>query len=215
MPIRMSNGTAAMEPLTPERRRQQTRQHLLEAAATVFSREGFHGASLDEVAAAAGFTKGAVYSNFKSKDDLFVAVLDDRVRRQFDALEDLIAEQPDAEAHLSEIRQLISTDSWDSGFSVLYLEFVLYAARNPDARETLAAHFRRVREAFEQLIARQWERLGIEPDIPPRSVALIGTALMDGLATYRLIEPDAITDATLDSTLAFFAAAARGLGAPI
>jgi AcrR family transcriptional regulator len=57
------------EPLTPERRRAMTRQHLLDAAAIVFTRNGFHGSTLDEVAATAGFTKGAVYSNFGSKDE--------------------------------------------------------------------------------------------------------------------------------------------------
>src|SRR5919206_4615632 len=72
----------SFEPLTPERRRAMTRRHLLEAAAIVFARDGFHGATLDAVAAAAGFTKGAVYSNWRSKDDLFVALLDDRMERQ-------------------------------------------------------------------------------------------------------------------------------------
>jgi AcrR family transcriptional regulator len=66
----------AFEPLTPDRRRQQTRELLLEAAAKVLSERGYHGASLDEVASVAGFTKGAVYSNFKNKEDLFLALLD-------------------------------------------------------------------------------------------------------------------------------------------
>src|SRR5579862_5698159 len=68
----------ALEPLTPDRRRQQTRAYLLKAAEQVFSERGFHGATLDEVAAVAGFTKGAVYSNFQSKDDLFLALLEAR-----------------------------------------------------------------------------------------------------------------------------------------
>ena len=71
-----------IEPLTPARRREMTRRHLLDAAAVVFARDGFHGASLDDVAATAGFTKGAVYSNFKSKEDLFLAVFDDRFARE-------------------------------------------------------------------------------------------------------------------------------------
>ena len=71
------------EPLTPERRRAMTRQHLLDAAAIVFARNGFHGSTLDEVAATAGFSKGAVYSNFKSKDDLFLELFHDRIDRQF------------------------------------------------------------------------------------------------------------------------------------
>ena len=69
----------AFEPLTPQRRREMTKEHLLEAAAIVFARDGFHGASLDDIAALAGFTKGAVYSNFASKEDLFFAVYERRV----------------------------------------------------------------------------------------------------------------------------------------
>src|SRR6202034_428303 len=76
----------AIEPLTPERRRRQTRDHLLEAAAQVLAERGFHGASLDEVAAAAGFTKGAVYSHFKNKEDLFLAVLETLHARDMEEL---------------------------------------------------------------------------------------------------------------------------------
>src|SRR6202161_4537061 len=68
--------SATFEPLTPERRRQQTREHLLTAAAQVFAERGFHGATRDAVAAAAGFSKGAVYSNFRNKEDLFLALLE-------------------------------------------------------------------------------------------------------------------------------------------
>src|SRR3984893_11031732 len=76
----------ALQPLTPQRRRQQTREHLLAAAAEVFAERGFHGASLDVVAAAAGFTKGAVYSNFKNKEDLFLALLQANYDREMEEL---------------------------------------------------------------------------------------------------------------------------------
>ena len=85
MPTSISRSeclTLAIEPLTPAAGREMTRRHLLDAAAVVFARDGFHGASLDDVAATAGFTKGAVYSNFKSKEDLFLAVFDDRLARE-------------------------------------------------------------------------------------------------------------------------------------
>src|SRR5580698_9295265 len=81
----------AIEPLTPERRRRQTRDHLLDAAAQVLAERGFHGASLDEVAAAAGFTKGAVYSNFKNKEDLFLALLERYWIRESEALHGALA----------------------------------------------------------------------------------------------------------------------------
>src|SRR4029079_9282818 len=83
-------GTAPFEPRPPDRRRAMTRQHLLEAAAIVFARNGFPGATLDEVSARAGFTKGAVYSNFKSKDDLFLALLEDRTERQLAVVSDVL-----------------------------------------------------------------------------------------------------------------------------
>ena len=70
-----------------------TRRHLLDAAATVFARQGFHGASLDDVAAVAGFTKGAVYSNFASKDDLFLAVFEDRYAREQDEMHRVLTEE--------------------------------------------------------------------------------------------------------------------------
>src|SRR5688500_5424687 len=80
------SNARGFEPLTPDRRRAMTREHLLEAAARIFSRDGFHGASLDDIAATAGFTKGAVYSNFKSKEDLLLALMDQHMTEQFDEI---------------------------------------------------------------------------------------------------------------------------------
>src|SRR5262249_51184370 len=121
------------EPLTPERRRAMTRQHLLEAAAIVFARDGFHGATLDDVASTAGFTKGAVYSNFKNKEDLFLELLDDRVTRQLAVVFDVIDAGPhDKVEQFPRVRELLGADLfWDDDFATLYLEFVLYARRHP------------------------------------------------------------------------------------
>ena len=79
-----------IEPLTAERRRQQTREYLLHAAAQVFAERGFHEATIDEVASAAGFTKGAVYSNFKNKEDLFLALLEDAYARDTAAIKETL-----------------------------------------------------------------------------------------------------------------------------
>src|SRR5689334_13123417 len=126
------------EPLTPERRRAMTRRHLLDAAAVVFADKGFHGATIDEVAKAAGFTKGAVYSNFTSKDDLFLALLDDRSDRQFAIVTEVLDDGPrgrgDAAPRMRELIRsgaVFSDDTWET----LFLEFVLYARRNPEASE--------------------------------------------------------------------------------
>src|SRR5271168_2584331 len=104
------------EPLTPERRRQQTREHLLAAAAQVFGERGFHGASLDEVAAVAGFTKGAVYSNFKNKEDLFLALFKANYDREMDALRtSLSSSEVPPEARISEFVHLIRDQTIQAG----------------------------------------------------------------------------------------------------
>jgi AcrR family transcriptional regulator len=203
-----------LDPLTPQRRRELTRQHLIEAAAAVFAREGFYGASLDEVAAAAGFTKGAVYSNFKNKEDLFVAVLEDRMATQIASIQRLLDEDsrpPDEQ--LPEILNLISTSEFQPDWTVLFLEFALYAARNPAAREQIAAQLHRSRDAVERMVAIEYARRGVGPAIAPRSMATIALALFAGLDLHRLLDPEEVTTETLDEVLVLFALAARGMAA--
>jgi AcrR family transcriptional regulator len=194
------------EPLTPERRRAMTRQHLLEAAAIVFARNGFHGSTLDEVAATAGFTKGAVYSNFKSKDDLFLALLHDRIERQFAITTEVLDSGPhDITEQLPRMRELIrsATFLWDDAWHTLYLEFVLYAIRNPEARQKLAASIQREREFVQGLIDREYAAVGATTNHPTRDLAMISLALFSGLGMARLVDPTAVDEQTLDTTLSF------------
>jgi AcrR family transcriptional regulator len=195
----------SFEPLTPGRRRAMTRRHLLDAAAVVFARNGFHGSTLDEVATTAGFTKGAVYSNFRSKDDLFLALLEDRIERQFAVVTDVLEAAPrDAAAQLPRIRELFRGEMfWDDDFSTLYLEFVLYARRNPEARAKLAARAERSRALVQELIEHEYAIIGADPPYPTRQLAEISLALFGGFGIDRLVAPDAVTDETLNTTLTF------------
>jgi len=193
-----------LEPLTPERRRAMTRRHLLDAAAMVFAEKGFHGSTIDEVAKTAGFTKGAVYSNFTSKDDLFLALLDDRIDRQFaivtEVLESGSHEQADQRPRMRDLLRsgaVFSDDPWES----LYLEFVLYARRHPEAAEKLAARSVRERAFTQQLIEEEHAAVGRQPKYPTRELAEISLALFAGLGTARLIDPSAVTETTLDTVL--------------
>jgi AcrR family transcriptional regulator len=193
----------AIEPLTPDRRRAMTREHLLQAAAVVFARNGFHGSSLDEVAAAAGFTKGAVYSNFKSKEDLFVAVLDHRIQTQVGAFMDALGDFTKPPEETQPLIRDIVDSTWDDEGSALYLEFVVYAARNPEAREKLAALLERQHAAIAGVIRKEYERLGAEPDYPIDVLATISSALFEGLGVTRLINPALVNRDTVDAVLGF------------
>jgi AcrR family transcriptional regulator len=191
------------EPLTPERRRAMTRQHLLEAAAIVFSRRGFHGATLDEVAATAGFTKGAVYSNFKNKEDLFLELFDDRVARQLAVVAEVLeGGSHETAEQFPRIRELVRGDIfWSDDLSTLYLEFVLYARRHPEAQAKLAASARRTRSVVQQLIDEEYAAIGVTPTYSTLEIAQISLALFSGLGVDRLVDPLAVTEQTLDTTL--------------
>ena len=139
-----------------------TRQHLLDAAAIVFARNGFHGSTLDEVAATAGFTKGAVYSNFTSKDDLFLELLDDRIDRQFELVSEILeSSSHDAAEQFPRIREIFRSDMfWDDNFVALWLEFVLYARRNPEAQAKLVVSAQRSLAQVQTLIEHEYAAIG-------------------------------------------------------
>jgi AcrR family transcriptional regulator len=197
----------AFEPLTPERRRAMTRRHLLDAAAIVFTRNGFHGSTLDEVAATAGFTKGAVYSNFKSKDDLFLALLDDRIERQFAVATEVLDSGPhDTADQLPRVRELMRSGAffWDDAWNTLYLEFVLYSRRNPEAAAKLAASSQRTRAFVTDMVGTEYAAAATAgPKYPIDHLAEISLALFNGLAIDRMIDPASVTDETLDTVLSF------------
>jgi AcrR family transcriptional regulator len=194
------------DPLTPERRRQQTRDYLLQAAAHVFAERGFHGASLDEVAAAAGFTKGAVYSNFKNKEDLFLALLEANQQREMEALHATIeASDLPPEDRLTDFVTLIreQTTTLGHNWDILYQEFALYAMRNPGAREKLVefdtASIRKVAE----LIQSEQARHGIGPLEHPDHVAKIVIALFRGIGAMRALNADAVDEPFLETAMSF------------
>ena len=197
-----------LEPLTPARRQEMTRRHLLEAAATVFGEHGFHRATLDQVATAAGFTKGAVYSNFASKDDLFLALLDDRMDRQRELLADLMDSAETEGAKIDLTAQLVRSaaffgnDSW----SALYLEFVVYARRHPEAQKKLAAIAARSREYVTQMLADEFDRTGVSRGYQPEDVASVLIAVFEGIGIGRLVDPTAGGERAFDTLLSVLSA---------
>jgi AcrR family transcriptional regulator len=170
--------------LTRAESRAQTRAHLIEAAEAVFARRGFHGASIEEVADVAGYTKGAVYSNFASKDDLFLAVLEARQRAMVEFLESLAARATaSGEASLT----LPDLDWTNLDWCLLTFEFWLHALRNPQVGERLAEVYRQFRARLEPLLASF-----IGDGVGASEMAAVGIALYEGLALQRHLDPDAV-----------------------
>jgi len=204
-----------LQPLTPERRRQQTREHLLAAAAEVFAERGFYGATLDEVAAVAGFTKGAVYSNFKNKEDLFLALFKANYDREMDALRGVLAaSEAPPEDRISEFVALIRDQTARAGrnFNLLYQEFSLYAARNPVVREELNRIDEQGVLALAEILRAERVRVGLEPLASPIQTARIVELLFRGIGQLRVLQPDVADDEFVEAAIAFVA---RGLGDPV
>lgn len=207
-------GSAIMtvEPLTPERRRQQTRDHLLAAAAQVFSERGFHGASLDQVAAVAGFSKGAVYSNFESKEDLFLELLKAISEKEIQALHaTLRGSEVPPEERLADFVSLIREDAVRAGetFGVLYQEFWLYAVRNPKAREQLTRLDDENVRAVAEIIESDRKRQNLKETEGAEQIARIIIVLFRGVNLLGVLQPEVADDTLLETAIRFVA---RGLG---
>jgi AcrR family transcriptional regulator len=179
-----------------EIKQEQTRARLLEAAAAVFARRGYHVATLEEVAADAGFTKGAVYSNFESKADLFLAVFEERMAERVRRL----AERRELAEGDFPSRARALADNWmqsaaeDREGFLLELELAIQAARDPELSRRFAARGTATKQALESWIGAQQEEAGIRYELPVADLAVMMSALGLGLATEALNEPDAIRD---------------------
>jgi AcrR family transcriptional regulator len=175
--------------LTPERRRELTRTALVEAAAEVFARRGFDGASLEEIAEAAGFTRGAIYSNFGNKEDLLLAVVDRYNQTLFDAFSDRLDE-----AQTIEEKTVSGATLWrdlihrDPNLSALNLEFRLRALRDETFRERLLTLQKEHVHRIAQLIQRGTEGIGIKLTIAPQDLAEILNAATVGLSELAGID---------------------------
>jgi AcrR family transcriptional regulator len=181
-----------MARLTRTQRRQQTRARLLDAAGEVFARRGFHAATVDEVAEAAGYTKGAVYSNFANKDELFLALLDQRMDAQLQQVEALYAIESSEELLAAMRGRTEQEFAAARDFGVLTVEFWLYAMRNPAALAELAERYRQLRGRLAELITKRYARHQTPPPMPPEHLAALAIATDAGLFLQYFAEPGAL-----------------------
>ena len=136
-----------MPRLTRKEKQAHTRACLMQSAATVFARRGLQQASIDEVAEDAGYTKGAFYANFKSKEELFLAMLDERFTQRIEGIESVIAgEGSTAEKARRAGDNFVQGLSADREWERLFFEFSAYAARDDDFREELVTRYRTMRD---------------------------------------------------------------------
>jgi AcrR family transcriptional regulator len=174
-------------------RQAHTRTALVDAAERLFVAQGFHATSLDSVAAEAGFTKGAVYSNFASKEDLFFAVYERRLDARLAEFEEIIESAPTAwEAlHAAAMTAAPRSERGD-GWLAVFFEFWAHVLRHSELRERFATLHARIIEPLEAGLIRHAEETTTPLPEDPRKMALARYAMQLGLQLERLTQPDVV-----------------------
>jgi AcrR family transcriptional regulator len=180
--------------LSRAERREQTRQELLTAAEACFVTRGFHASSVDQVAERAGYTKGAVYSNFAAKEDLFFAVYERRVDQ---ALTEVVPglRQAGAERAFDWLATTtIERRGRDDGWLAVFFEFWAHVLRHPELRDRFAAIHARLLEPLADALRQLAEDRGLAlpSDVTASQVVLAWNAMEVGLGLERLTQPQAV-----------------------
>src|SRR4051794_22994211 len=189
--------------LTRAEKNAATTSALLDAAAQAFAERGFEATTMDVIAERVGLSKGALYYRYRTKEDLFLALLDERCAAYVAELDRLSTH---GWAALAEhFRAVVREGSWPR----LFLEFVSYASRHPRARRQLVKRTRALRAALARAIERQAAESGVELPVAAADIALALNALGNGLALERVADPRGVADRAFFELPALVLAGAR------
>jgi AcrR family transcriptional regulator len=176
--------------MTRAERRAQTRAALLEAAARVFVERGFTGASVEAIATEAGYTRGAFYSNFATKEELFAALLQER---GFELARSVARESGGmTPGEIGASAAAVHEHATAEWMVRLFLEVLAHAGRDPDTRRLAAGFWSGTRDIAAEQIGRSYAEAGREPPADPGEIASAFIALDVGLALQRYVDADAV-----------------------
>jgi AcrR family transcriptional regulator len=193
--------------------RDDTRDKLFEAAARVFEEQGIGGASIEAIAAAAGFTRGAFYSNFKSKDELIIAMIEDHVAQSIRRNLDLLSRHKNLADFIDTLKTVDRSRQDPLARSpLLHMEMILFVARAEKRRPELAQRLRARRKLIADIVETTSKNSGKNAALGPNPAwtGAIVLALEDGFRLHRLIDPETTP---ADSFLRAIGDLQRALGA--
>lgn len=186
------------------RRRPQTLARLLDAAMEVFAEQGFRGARIEDICDRAGYTRGAFYSNFTTKDELFFALFDAHAANRLARVAEQIARIDRRDLTVQHIAAVLADRALDADARNWYLvttEFTLHAIRDPEAARKLAEHDARLRAQIVNLLQRLIEQAGHRPARDLDRIARMVVVVLEGAPAQSLVEPDALPPGSLEQTM--------------
>jgi len=188
--------------LTRKQSKAHTRERLLDAARSVFASSGFHGASVEEIASAAGYSTGALYSNFDGKEDLFLALMEKEIEEHAREIARAVGSRPTvAERATGGARQWMTMIEREPELLLLFMEFWAYGVRDEQVRPKVAERFAHVRRMLTTLIADSAREFDLQLQLPAEQLAIAIDALADGIARQKLADPAAVPDELMGTVL--------------
>ncbi|PXV61541.1 transcriptional regulator, TetR family [Dyella jiangningensis] len=191
----------ARKRLTREESRDQTHQRLLEAAALVIAKKGFAAASVEDITAQAGYTRGAFYSNFKSKAELFIELLSQDHQCVRQDLHQILDAPQSLEAIEEQITQYYLRVYRDEKNFILWAEARVLALRDAKFRAKLNAYCLEKRDDIADVIERFYQMRGSKPPAPPKDLAFSTMALIDGMRFFNETIPKELPDEAAQNAL--------------
>jgi len=177
-----------------QERTEITRARLIQAAEKIFARDGFEAAKLEEIAAEAGYTRGAFYANFADKEDLFLALLEREFSARIQNVQKRLDKVREPEAKLQALRGFLLDVCLDRRWSLLALEFKLFAVRHPDARARLAEMNRRFVSSRVRILEGIMKALGRELPASANAVGIALFALTNTLTLEHMLDRTAMPE---------------------
>jgi AcrR family transcriptional regulator len=195
--------------MTREQSKAATRERLLAAARSAFASSGFHGASVDDIASRAGFSTGALYSNFDGKEDLFLVLMEREIEEHAREIAEAVGERASvSERATGGAQRWMSMIEREPELLLLFMEFWAYGVRDAGVRPKVAARFAQVRRLLTKLIEDGVREFDLQLALPAEQLAVAIDALADGIARQKLADPSAVPDDLMGRVLALLFAAA-------
>jgi AcrR family transcriptional regulator len=178
-----------MARLTRAESQARTRERLVATAKDLFLRDGYSATSLEKVADEAGYSKGAVYSNFRNKEGLCLAVLDRIHEEQVDLIAVALVDADGVDGLITAFQAWAERSIGDEAWTALEVEFATNARRNPEVRRELAVRDKAIRDGIAALLANYAEQFGVTLPMSPDDAATALLSLGIGLGVQRAIDP--------------------------
>ncbi|MCC6342688.1 MAG: TetR/AcrR family transcriptional regulator [Bryobacterales bacterium] len=194
----------ARKRLTREESQARTRERLLDAALELFIKTGLDATSLEEVAEAAGYSRGAFYSNFASKDELIREVVKRETLRAHQELNAIFARELSPMERLAVIRAYYVHLGGDINYCMFWTAVRLYAMQNPSVRPKIAELLNAYYADVAKHVRSFFEELGKEPPAPPEVLAFSLLAQALGLALSRMVDPGLISEEQFQQALTIY-----------